>query len=209
MIEDLIQTLMELGQRRTKGDGWSFYSQKDSVHIYRKVDSGQIQLVKGHGLIRAPPSKVYDLISQLEKRPEIDELCEGGEIVESINATTKIGYLRFATTYYCQKTKRDFVTLSHSRYIPDQNAYVVVGQSVTHKSCPEKPDYIRAEIFLSGWILRPYVRTVEPNSTSAPQETDATYVVHTDLKGMVPGWLKNLVMAKQPLLIDRVRKYLE
>jgi len=219
-----------------KEDAWAFYYNNDNISVYRKWQPGSsIQMVKGVGIIRATPQQILPWLIKPEKRREYDELCDSLQYVAKIDDTSHVAHLKWGTRRYVQEkqSKKDFVALNHWRTLADDRDFVyavhwrtmpdgtsvVVEESVNHPLCPENPQCTRGHVYISGWVIRPAKAeddsalggSGKPStaSSSAAPTTEVIHVVHTDLRGHVPSWLKNLLVSKQPLMIAKVRQKIE
>ena len=63
------------------------------------------------------------------------------------------------------------------------NTTVAIALNATHPDAPEKPKVVRAEIIVNAMIFRPDEK--DPNST------EFTMITHTDMKGLLPGFVVN------------------
>lgn len=178
-----------------------------------------------HSLLRVAfvlSSQVLGIISNISNRQHFDEMCEGGEVFRNLTSEARLIHIRFRARGggLCQKLRRDFCLLLFCAELADGTC-VVMSRSVEHRACPPQSGYTRADLLISGWLLRPSSDGSQTEATcaSALQMCVAarshvagvccSYVVHTDLRGSVPSWMSNVIGAKQPLLIAKLRDFVE
>lgn len=117
---------------------------------------------------------------------------------------SNVAHLCFKATRFFRTSYRDFVVLIHWRELADGTC-LVVGRSVKHALCP--PDrtkkFVRGTIMFSGWVLRP----LSPAAPGGPARSAVTYMVHCDLGGAAPAWMKNLVATQQPLIMRDLAEF--
>lgn len=73
----------------------------------------------------------------------------------------------------------------------EDNTIHIVLRSAEHHDCPENKSYIRAESYISGYILRQEVENGE-------QVLKIFLMAATDVKGFVPKWVVNYLAPKAP-----------
>ncbi len=148
--------------------GWSHYYTKNDVVVYRRQFPGNnVQMVKGLGLIKTKPKNILNLLVDPRARQSMDELYEGGQYTHTYDPYTRVLHMRFRARRLCQSNLRDFCLLMHWRTLED-GTFVIMGRSIDHPSCPPAKGYVRAQMYPSGWILRPTKRSVSVPVSSPP-----------------------------------------
>jgi len=89
-------------------------------------------------------------------------------------------------------SNRDFVCVSARSQVGD--AYYIATQTCNYPY-PVKNGVVRAHLHVGGYILR----KVNENTTSV------TYISDSDVKGNIPGMIKNSQAAKQGQIAGRVQ----
>ena len=89
-------------------------------------------------------------------------------------------------------SNRDFVCVSNRNQVGD--TYYIATQSCDFPY-PEKKGVVRAYLHVGGYILK----KVNENTTSV------TYISDSDVKGNIPGMIKNAQSAKQSQVAGRVQ----
>jgi hypothetical protein len=92
--------------------------------------------------------------------------------------------------------QRDFVILNSSRQEED-GTYMIVNCSVEHEKVPERKGILRGNLRCSGYFIKPL-----------EQGCDVTYLIQTDPKGWLPGWLVKLGMRTLPWNYQRIDEIL-
>ena len=77
-------------------------------------------------------------------------------------------------------------------------ALVIAGKSTTHPLVPANPDFVRADVRFSGWLIEP----------RGPKCCVVSYMLDTDFNSALPAWFLQMVTRKQPLIIDKIRQIL-
>ncbi|ORX98850.1 Bet v1-like protein [Basidiobolus meristosporus CBS 931.73] len=97
------------------------------------------------------PETAFDLLSDVTKRPEWDDLCDSTRIIEELDAATKIQYVKMKPIW--PTSARDTVLLSYVKQLED-GRYLNVTQSVVHDQCPDltSKGTVRMEAGLAGQL---------------------------------------------------------
>ncbi|KAF9977717.1 START domain-containing protein 10 [Actinomortierella ambigua] len=134
------------------------------------------------------PSVAFDLLSEIERRPEWDPLCVEAKTLVDISPGTKIQYLR--TKGLWPTASRDTVVLATVKEIGDNGTYCNITTSIEHPSMPErtKEKIVRMETTIAGQIIGPI--------QDQPTKCRLIQVLDADLKGSIPQRLIQLVSTK-------------
>merc|ERR1711916_320775 len=154
-----------------------------------------INCCRGVGTIERTVGEVFFFASQGERRGEWDEMYTGGRELEEYSDFCRARHLAFKGQFTV--SPRDLCVLNGAKVDYQRRELLAIGVSITHPDCPEVKGHVRAELHPSGFLLQPH-----PNN---PDHTLVTYVVKSDLKGWIPGSIKNMVAERQPLCIARIR----
>jgi hypothetical protein len=82
-------------------------------------------------------------------------------------------------------TPRDF--LQYRRCIVEDGVVTIIMRSATHVQKPPAPGFIRAETYISGYVMR-----------QSGEDTQLFLMTQTDIKGLIPKWIVNSMAAKAP-----------
>ncbi|KAG0231097.1 hypothetical protein BGW42_000514 [Actinomortierella wolfii] len=134
------------------------------------------------------PAVAFDLLCDVERRPEWDPLCVEAKTLADISPGVKVHYLR--TKGMWPTASRDTVVLAYVKEIGDNGTYCNVTTSIEHPAMPErtKEKIVRMETTIAGQIIGP----VE----NQPTKCRLIQVLDADLKGSIPQRLIQLVSTK-------------
>ena len=94
-------------------------------------------------------------------------------------------------------SNQDFVTIRTEKTTPE-GTIMVLQRSIIHKDAPERKGFLRSELDVSGFILRP----VGTNSCLV------IYTMQAALKGL-PKWAEGRLLNARALLPNKIRKFVE
>lgn len=89
-------------------------------------------------------------------------------------------------------SNRDFVNVAHIFRVSESKVYI--GTKVCNFPYPEVKGVVRGEVFIGGYIIQ----KIDDNTTSI------TYISDADLKGSIPGLIKNTLSQKQGEIASRI-----
>ncbi|TPX72739.1 hypothetical protein SpCBS45565_g00172 [Spizellomyces sp. 'palustris'] len=147
----------------------------------------------------------FDLLSDITRRVEWDDLCEESGIIEVIDNATKIQFMR--TKGVWPASPRDTLVLAHVERLPD-GRYLNVAQSVEHPDCPPRDaeNIVRMEAKISGQV-------VGPTLDNQPGMCRVVQVADGDLKGWIPksviGFIATKSVPNSFKKLDTILKVLE
>ena len=93
---------------------------------------------------------------------------------------------------YCQLqspfgvTPRDFLQYRKALLSPSEHLCILM-RSADHDARPYKPGFIRAESYISGYIMR-----------QNANDCEVFIMSQTDIKGLIPKWIVNMMASKAP-----------
>ncbi|KAJ2029903.1 hypothetical protein IWW57_001438 [Coemansia sp. S610] len=103
----------------------------------------------------ASPATAFDLLANVLRRPEWDELTERTEILQYLGGSDSINYVKMKAIW--PTAARDSLLLSHitSRGSDDDEEFLNVGQSVEDSRMPEREaeGIVRMEAALAGQLV--------------------------------------------------------
>ena len=177
--------------------GWTFDKEKSGVIIaHRYQEDSPIVMLRGKTTINATIDTVLKTTEDYETRKTWDELFNSGEVLQQIDENHQIITFRFKSPSMVV-TNRDFVM---SRGIKKNDDGTVLSNhvSVVFPNHPEQKGYVRGEVDVSGYYFEPQ-----------GDKCVVTYVVQIDPKGWIPSVVVNSVASKQPLILAKLRDFLE
>eukprot|EP01114_Cavostelium_apophysatum_P017379 TRINITY_DN5153_c0_g1_i2.p1 TRINITY_DN5153_c0_g1~~TRINITY_DN5153_c0_g1_i2.p1 ORF type:complete len:157 (+),score=27.39 TRINITY_DN5153_c0_g1_i2:355-825(+) len=148
--------------------------------------------------MEASMSSIVDLLHTklVDRHKEWNDTYSGGRILEQFDENCNIQYWSYVFSSRVIKA-RDFVVCH--RMTTRDGATVLIETTAQHKDVPKTKKFIRCEI--------PYnVRWVKP--TEDGKKLHYLYMNLTDIGGMIPIWLANVlnpdVSAKEVQLIKQI-----
>ena len=185
----------ELLQASQSVEGWEDLGVTNDVKSHRRMTGNGIYMVRGEGIINVPAHRIIELLLDVDRKNEWDEMYLEGHTVADIGPGTRIVYNRFSAPW--PVSQRDFVYVMRNQEVDGK--IVFVGKSVEVPSIPPKDGAVRGEIHASGFILEP----ISENSTRV------IYFVNADPKGSIPTMVVNFMSSKQTQNVYRIRTILE
>jgi len=179
-------------------DDWQLSKEESGVKLYTKMDQETgLRSIRGEGIVNAPAKKIMETALNVSEHTQWDNTMEEGKLLESkndyhviYNVLKRIGFL----------TKRDVLTVFSSFHEKDGTIYAV-GTSIDNLKQQENPMYVRANVRMAGWILKPLEE--DPNSTHV------TYILNCDPKGMIPKSLINWFSEQQGMNVRKLGDFVE
>jgi len=179
-------------------DGWELSKEESGVKLYTKMDQETgIKSIRGEGIVNAPAKKIMETALNVSEHTQWDNTMEEGKLVESkndyhviYNVLKRIGFL----------TKRDVLTVFSSFHEKDGTIYAV-GTSIDNLKQQENPMFVRANVRMAGWVLKPLEE--DPNSTHV------TYILNCDPKGMIPKSLINWFSEQQGMNVRKLGDFVQ
>ncbi len=112
-------------------------SERNGVRIYKKMYKNyRIYCLRGCTTIRVPPQEVYELVTDLNRRKEWDDLYKKGRIVETLGEGVQVLYMAWKSPSILVNN-RDFVTLRVERKDADPSVPIIsMMRSIVHKDIP-------------------------------------------------------------------------
>ena len=222
--ENLIKKLKELAQ---DSQCWKFNGQKKGVDCY--VGTGELSSAMGTGRVNFSRRAIRDMLADLDKKHLTDERFDKGHVVERIDSRSTVTYMRYKAV--TPTTARDFCNFTHWRVMSSSEeeggTLYFVAKSVDHPKCPSLNECVRAHLEIGGWIIRPIrgkkiaegreakrARGEDPGAWPTDVDLDTegcecTYLVLSDLKGSIPGFVVKKVTSQQAMLVESLREALE
>jgi len=169
----------------------------DTTTLWTKLSEGSPINITRAALVfkNLKPEVLYDVIHEAAYRKTWDEKMIELKVVEQLDPFNQISY--YAASAMFPISPRDFVNLSSWRHDPVKGEWIIINRKTTHKNAPEKPNIVRAETLITGYVI---TRTPEG-------DTAATYITQTDPKGWIPTWAINTFTTKfAPSILDTLYK---
>eukprot|EP00825_Cyclidium_porcatum_P033186 TRINITY_DN3524_c0_g1_i1.p1 TRINITY_DN3524_c0_g1~~TRINITY_DN3524_c0_g1_i1.p1 ORF type:complete len:244 (-),score=52.29 TRINITY_DN3524_c0_g1_i1:161-892(-) len=196
-LKTIKQTLETLKKEveLTPENGWKQSYDKKNVKGHKKEIKDSLPSIRSEGVINFPAQTVIDLISDLNRRGQYDEIFDSGKVLEDIHKQLKIIYIKNKGKLLV--SGRDFVQLSYSEVA--NGVYYSVSQSIDYPQVPPAKGLVRADLRYGCWMIKPLTK----------DSCNVVFSVNIDIKGSVPDALKNHVLNLQTEKVGIIREYLE
>ena len=189
--ESEFKFLYEKEAESLKAPGWELTVDKRHIKVLRYCSKDEMStsvLVRAYARIpKTSSSNVFYHIYDPNKRQSWDKNFSAISIVSGCGG----GGQDAEEILYCQLqapfgiTPRDFLQYRKAAVVHD--SICILMRSAEHENHPHLPGFIRAESLISGYIIR-----------QNGDDCDLFLMSQTDIKGLIPKWIVNMVAAKAP-----------
>eukprot|EP00457_Paulinella_chromatophora_P000338 gb/GEZN01000338.1/.p1 GENE.gb/GEZN01000338.1/~~gb/GEZN01000338.1/.p1 ORF type:complete len:1111 (+),score=165.65 gb/GEZN01000338.1/:1533-4865(+) len=171
------EALLRVARTVDQKQHWNLMRNDENLQVWHipNLPSSRLQtMARGH--LPFSVKQLLEILRDPTRRPSWDEMCAQVEVLDQLPKGVTLLYIMFRIFRWCKQAARDVCLVTQSRRLPD-GTVIMACASVTHPKCHPKPGIVRATLLESGWVLRPLGRN----------QTEATYVVHADLKQDIPA----------------------
>ena len=176
------------------GPGWELTVNRSNIKVLRftfhsdaSSGGGSIPPVLVRAYVRIPNTgiaNVYYHIVDPDSRPRWDQNFDKFSLIPHAQQDEcEILYCTINSPFGV--TPRDF--LQYRKSIIESDLVTIIMRSAVHSDKPPLPGFIRAESLISGYVIR----------QNGP-DCDLFLMSQTDIKGLIPKWMVNMVAAKAP-----------
>ncbi|TPX58941.1 hypothetical protein PhCBS80983_g02758 [Powellomyces hirtus] len=160
--------------------------QNPTIEVYKLQNTDFC--IKVVAELNCTPETAFDMLADITKRGEWDDLCEESGIVEIVDKATRVQFMK--TKGVWPASPRDTLILAHVERLSD-GRYLNVAQSVEHSRYPprEAEGIVRMEAKISGQI-------VGPTLDNKPGKCRVIQVNDGDLKGWIPKSVIGFIATK-------------
>lgn len=162
---------------------------------HRKEIKDALPFIRSEGVLNYPAQTVIELVRDLDKRQDYDEIFESGKVVENIHNQLKIIYIKNKGKFLV--SGRDFVQVTYSEVF--DGVYYQVSKSIESDKIPPVKGVVRAELKLGCWAVKPL----------SPDSCNVIFMVNFDPKGDIPDMIKNSVLNQQTEKVEIIKKCLD
>ena len=159
---------------------WKEEANKDGLIIYSRTREGSnLKEFKSVGMIAAPSSSVYAVLSDVEAYPSFMPYTLECHVLKR-TADCTIAYQRLELPMV---SDRDYTLRSEHSKHPAQTARPIAssGNPANDLGPAEKPGVQRVRVCEGGWLIEP----------DGEGTTRATYFIYTDSGGAIPAMIAN------------------
>jgi len=167
---------------------WELVAEEDGFVTHRMaVEGSSVMAFRGETVVDVPLSKILTVFLDSQRRKDWVDRFGSTEDVEVIGDLDTVYWIRFELPF--PLSDRDYLLRATAEVDANNRVFVVNIRSVKHPDRSEMDCCIRAEAY------RTYYRfQALPDQNKTKIEVE----VHTDPKGMLPGWLVNMVQEDWP-----------
>eukprot|EP01062_Namystynia_karyoxenos_P062258 TRINITY_DN55173_c0_g1_i1.p1 TRINITY_DN55173_c0_g1~~TRINITY_DN55173_c0_g1_i1.p1 ORF type:complete len:259 (+),score=71.52 TRINITY_DN55173_c0_g1_i1:74-778(+) len=172
-----------------------------TVHARRTADS-PVHMLLGLLEIGATVGQFQACLG-FDRRGEWDDMFLEGRDLKAYPADSSQEAVHVFHRYMAFRSpsrlvrNRDFEVVVAEKLCAD-GSFLAKAESVTPSQTPPRKGFVRGEIRLSGFVVRPL----------AARRLQVTYIAQMDPKGWVPPQIVNLIATRQAGGIQRLREYL-
>jgi len=185
-------TLSEFALLHEKRDeplkGWDLCVDRKEIKV-AKVQSGEgnIMLRAWATLPGVDHLVAFFMFYDIQERMRWDKVFANMDIIEKNKQGADVLYSLLKMPGV---TQRDFLQYRRVRVLED-GTLAIVMRSALHEKCPEDKRYIRAESYISGYLLQKEWEGKTP-------VLKLFIMTCTDVKGLIPKWIVNYMAPKKP-----------
>jgi hypothetical protein len=137
---------------------------------------------KGVAIVDQPIEKIIEFLLTPGVLKKLNSTCVEDKVLFE-DENLKVTYMRYSAPW--PVSHRDFVSVAYQHLEGDTKAYI--GSKSCSWPCPEEKKVVRGEIIIGGYVLE----KIDEKSTKV------TYMSNADIKGSIPGMIKNELAKKQ------------
>ncbi|XP_061432417.1 stAR-related lipid transfer protein 3-like [Lethenteron reissneri] len=168
-------------QTLSRQDLWSFDKKSeygDVIYITDVTGYGRTYVLKA--VLDATPEAVFDeVVVNIEAMPQWNKAITESQVLQRVEDHTFVTYEVAASAARGLISPRDFVTVRRVERRPDR--FISSGMSTTHDARPVHDGIVRGENGVGGFV-------VDRNRHNHEQSV-LHWILNTDLKGKLPGYL--------------------
>lgn len=135
-------------------DQWTLVCDQQSPQLKVYKYNTRDNCFKVIAQLSSTPESAFDILSDIQRRKEWDDLCEEGHVIQQIDGSTKIQYMK--TKAMWPTASRDVVSLGYCGQMED-GGYLNVTQSILHKDYPPnvQSTIVRMDAKIAGQLIKP------------------------------------------------------
>lgn len=114
------------------------------------------------------------------------------KVLKEVEGKYRVDYMQYKAIWPVDN--REFVICSGKLRVSDKKTYIAtIGCDFDY---PVQEGVVRGEVYAGGYIIEKL----------GEKQTQITYISDTDLKGSIPGMVKNILSAKQGEITSNIGK---
>ena len=155
-----------------------------------KMEIGERVASKGVDVVKFNIEKVIKFLEQEESLGKINPMLLEIKTLLNNEGVYKIIYMEYKGIW--PVSNRDFVNVSVKKRESEGKMYI--GTKSMDYPHPAKEGTVRGEVFIGGYVLEKIDE----------ETTRVTYISDADLKGAIPGMIKNTLSSKQGEIASKI-----
>ena len=134
-------------------------------------------------------------------------------LLKTYDERTTLRYLEYKGLAFV--SGRDFCNVHHWRRTKNGTILAVAYAEERLDLCPTISGLVRGELVIAGYVIEPiHGEEGEEEAgvgvgNSGAVRTKVTYVVKTDIKGSIPGWIMKIKSKEQPMQLLEMKNMLD
>lgn len=168
-------------------DKWQENGVKPCAMFKTEID-GRVA-AKGVDKVNYSIEKVFNFLDQESSLKKINNQLLEIKVLEVKEGAYRINYQQYKGIWPVDN--REFICVSGKEITPSK---IYIATTAVAYPYPESKGVVRGEVFVGGYIIEKINDNV----------TQVTYFSDADLKGSIPGMVKNTLSAKQGEIASRV-----
>jgi hypothetical protein len=168
---------------------WEYVSGDDGVRVYRKqVKGSNVFAFKGVTTKNIHIGKILEIFNTTSLRKDWVDRFHSTKDLKQVGPNERIYWIRFGLPFPI--SDRDYVLSTKGNFDAEKRSFTARIKSVNHSGRPINDCCERGKAFGTYYKFE---------ALPGPKPRTRMMVeVHTDPKGMLPGWLVNMIQKKWP-----------
>ncbi|OMJ66736.1 hypothetical protein SteCoe_36322 [Stentor coeruleus] len=175
--------------------GWDIFSTDNDVQQMRKPLEN-LFLVRGQTEVPLDFEIIRDFVHNIDHKHKYHTDFEEVRVVEAFSDELKIIHHKIKTPPGV--ANRESVVVQGLFSDEEENVYLV-ERSIEHPSVPVTAGYVRVDLYICGFVIRP----------TGPRSATLSYIFHLDPKGSLPTFFVNLIQKDKASIPFTVRELLK
>ena len=196
-LSKLIEEAREIFDELKPIQKWNLDIDKGDIKIHKRQDAATgLNMARGEAIVY----KSLDIVaSALTDVNVVMKWNDGLAINELIEERGDYNIVRSVDKKKPFVSQRE--TLVTQGFQSEDGSKLLIGKSINHPACPEKKEFVRAQIYLWSMVLTP--------NKEDTNKTMVSYTIFVDPKGWIPKAAFNAFITDQALNSFKVKTYVK
>lgn len=138
----------------TDDEGWVTLDNKNGINASRKTGTGSV-CVRADVLLPFSGAEIFSMILSEDNKKKFNSTLSFSKVIKTYSPHTTIEHVRLKQVW--PTPSRDFCNLAHWRLLNDGSVVTCSTSEKFETFCPIEEGVIRAELILSGFVIKPHV----------------------------------------------------